>query len=1048
MTTTSQADGAGHTRGGGAEETREIFDIAQSCRELFSNYTNSSSSLSDLHARADLQQQRFYVWASYLGVFAPFNASLDKRLEHSDEIRSLVVQMLSLEVASTDHGAPADDKVISTSGLEGTPVQALEGIEASINRLNRLGAAIRKYSISGLDERVNAFTQRHGDENYTQLARHILRFKYRTATPSLQEHLALSMASRRQRLRYLHRHQSKLAGQINTTPIESISDREARPIASPAPSAEGAGGEKQQLSKAPPLLKTMALRRAHLGHYPLHGVRSETNASKFAPTPSVIAKLRRGDGASVVSSSTKSSTFMAEALEDYPDPPKALPDQPEPQCMYCCQPLDERERLGAKWMQVMPSRNIASSGTNFSHRLHVNKDLCPFVCLSDKCAQGPHSFPDFSLWSKHMRDAHTTKWPQQIHKPIIWACDIDHDVEEFTEEDQFQQHLASRHSDCTEEEKKGIAESCQMPRKRTKNTCPICGYDLSNNSNPESSASLRKGPALSDFAELDLMAKHVAGHLRQLAFDSSRNLEDQVEATSETSLITSEANLADRDSEVHPHSGADRLDDISLQFAEMEETSLGGPSRQNLNTFDGQWSPSEIDLLSRSPEDLSSSAIVEWSEVREELTKSTNAGLGRGAPDPILDHFLSLQTASYLLKLRKILDPSPFPENFFTFFNKSRVEGTGDWILQDERLEAWLRGDTQYLRVAGAAGTGKSFITTRLLAWGKKSLPDMAYFYFQDHNPETRSVLQALRDIAYQISESNALYARQILKDLYSTDQIRTIHDAFQRLLVEPFLSRDLWGTTIYIFLDGVDEANQDEVEELVNELAEQVQGYGEERELYRYKLQVALIGRPHLTETIESRFDALSRKQAITTIIVTPYRTAEDVRSFITEGVFYMRSLSRTSPSFKEEVTDAIAKQADGLFIVAKLMLVEAARKRNPRTLLKSLQSYPKEINGMLMQSLRTLAAAMTEEDVEDLNEMLSWVACAEKVLSLGELESILTTRFGDFPFRLEETLRGQLACFFELKREDGMTTDDLIREHERRMYHGGLLATLIPPC
>lgn len=96
MTTTAPATGISHIGARRAGEPSEILDLAHNCRELFVKCTSAHSVLSETHEKIDLQQQRFYVWESYLGVFAPFNASLDKCLQYSDEPRSLVLQMLSV----------------------------------------------------------------------------------------------------------------------------------------------------------------------------------------------------------------------------------------------------------------------------------------------------------------------------------------------------------------------------------------------------------------------------------------------------------------------------------------------------------------------------------------------------------------------------------------------------------------------------------------------------------------------------------------------------------------------------------------------------------------------------------------------------------------------------------------------------------------------------------------------------------------------------------------------------------------------------------------
>ncbi|KAK5993054.1 hypothetical protein PT974_06482 [Cladobotryum mycophilum] len=387
-------------------------------------------------------------------------------------------------------------------------------------------------------------------------------------------------------------------------------------------------------------------------------------------------------------------------------------------------------------------------------------------------------------------------------------------------------------------------------------------------------------------------------------------------------------------------------------------------------------------------------------------------------------------SATHRDKLRDILEPSPFAEDFYTAFSKSRIPGTGDWLIEDEGLKAWFQGETRYLWMCGSPGTGKSFLTTRLITWGLENLPQIAYFFFRDTDPETRSVLQALRDIAYQLTETDAYYAEKLMRQLHSTDDIKTVASAFRRLFIQPFAD-DKREKTVYIFLDGIDEANQGEVEELLSLLAPEEDGPLPAPE---QKIQFALIGRSYLTETVASALDPNGHGQVFTTILVTPDRSENDVAAFIKDGVRRSRILSRSTDRFKKDVVEAMKKQVDGLFILAKFMLTEINHKRHPSSILNSLESFPKEINGMLNKTLTNLAATVSEEEARDLNEMLQWVACAEESLTLEQLEAALILVFGDPPLRLEEELRGQYACFFELERADGLTTDDLIKDFAKK--------------
>jgi tetratricopeptide (TPR) repeat protein len=385
-------------------------------------------------------------------------------------------------------------------------------------------------------------------------------------------------------------------------------------------------------------------------------------------------------------------------------------------------------------------------------------------------------------------------------------------------------------------------------------------------------------------------------------------------------------------------------------------------------------------------------------------------------------------TAAHQNKLREILEPSPFPEDYYSSFEKYRVPKTGDWLLEDSGLQSWLRGETQYLWMSGGLGSGKSFLVTRLISWGSENLSHLAYFYFRANDPETRSVLQALRDVAYQLSESDAYYGRQLIRRIHNSDDIRTIPSAYRKLFIQP-LEEDTRGRSLHVFLDGIDEAEMAEMEEL---LAQLTPGEDEAQDSNRSRIQLCLVGRSYMSETIATHLDPPTTGHSLTVIQITGDRIARDVKAYIEDGVTHSRILSRSSPDFKKEVIETMEKRVDGLFILAKFMLADMNRKRRASSILKSLESFPREINGMLRKTLVDLSFTITEETA-DLNEMLRWVTCAEQALTLEQLEAALVLKFGDPPFRFEEILRGQYACFFELEREDGLTTDDLIKNYER---------------
>lgn len=75
----------------------KISDSGHYCQALFLECAEQPQRLQDIRNRAELLRQRFHIWASNIGVFtSSSNATLDKRLEYSDEVKDLVIQLLSL----------------------------------------------------------------------------------------------------------------------------------------------------------------------------------------------------------------------------------------------------------------------------------------------------------------------------------------------------------------------------------------------------------------------------------------------------------------------------------------------------------------------------------------------------------------------------------------------------------------------------------------------------------------------------------------------------------------------------------------------------------------------------------------------------------------------------------------------------------------------------------------------------------------------------------------------------------------------------------------
>jgi tetratricopeptide (TPR) repeat protein len=191
-----------------------------------------------------------------------------------------------------------------------------------------------------------------------------------------------------------------------------------------------------------------------------------------------------------------------------------------------------------------------------------------------------------------------------------------------------------------------------------------------------------------------------------------------------------------------------------------------------------------------------------------------------------------------------------------------------------------------------------------------------------------------------------------------------------------------------------------------------------------RSRVQLMMVGRPHLTDVITEAFE-----EEVPTIHVTSTKNSEDIVHYIQSSIRKSTILKRAPRELQIEIVEKLSKNAQGMFLWVSLMLKELAKKRSPTTLRKSLNEAPRGISEMFRHVLESFSSSMTDEDSGYLNELLAWTTCAQSPLKLSELDAVLKLMSdeGEGIFYLEGILRGQYASFFSLIREDGLSTADL---------------------
>ncbi|KAJ5093886.1 hypothetical protein N7456_009747 [Penicillium angulare] len=378
--------------------------------------------------------------------------------------------------------------------------------------------------------------------------------------------------------------------------------------------------------------------------------------------------------------------------------------------------------------------------------------------------------------------------------------------------------------------------------------------------------------------------------------------------------------------------------------------------------------------------------------------------------------------------LRYILGPSQ-PDSAQTWYDrisKTRIPGTGDWIVKENMFRAWIKENNPTLLVSGIPGAGKSYLAATMIDFlndqfaqsneGHVSV-SVAYFFFKDDNPDTRSVHQALRDLAYQISMTNTAYQKHVRR-IEDSAAISTIEAAWRRLFVDFFLESTNVQSSAYIIIDGIDEAD-DEERRLLFSLARDIQENADST-----TLRLAFIGRPHMSDQLYESLEA-----EVPTIHVTMNKNAADVERYIKASIQKSMFLRKTSVKLRQEILATSSSRAEGMFLWVNLMMQELIKCRSEAKIRNSLKEAPRGLKEMVRRILASFSSTCEPEELGFLNELLLWTACSPKPLILQEANDILrlTSPEEDGMIYLEGALRRQFASFFSLNRWDNLNTAEL---------------------
>ncbi|KAI5800138.1 hypothetical protein DFH27DRAFT_514271 [Peziza echinospora] len=386
-----------------------------------------------------------------------------------------------------------------------------------------------------------------------------------------------------------------------------------------------------------------------------------------------------------------------------------------------------------------------------------------------------------------------------------------------------------------------------------------------------------------------------------------------------------------------------------------------------------------------------------------------------------------------LRQTQQFLAPVSDVKNDYENVRRTLLPGTASWILEDFLFKTWVGevgGDAgKVLWVSGSPGSGKTFISGFIARTLSERYPQrvqdpsrisVAYFFLRENDkkvPEKRSMRAALRTMAMQVAENDKVYMQHVLKVARISPNLESfsVGVIWKELFTDFFLPK--CKSSVFLVIDGLDEADAGERQDFI-----EVLGDVDENNL---NIRVALIGRPELTQDILQNIVPCQ-------VVLTARRNAKDIEHFIKHKIARSR-LKSASQALKTEVIEALTQGANGMFLWIDLMIKELLHKIRPEQVRAALKNMPKGLPEMYTQVLTRLHSILDEEMIEDVSDILRWVACGEAALTYEQLRDALKLRTGEDMFCFYELLErcGSILAVFDA---EGALLEEILDSHDMR--------------
>ncbi|KAL6406885.1 ankyrin repeat domain-containing protein 52 [Ilyonectria robusta] len=308
-------------------------------------------------------------------------------------------------------------------------------------------------------------------------------------------------------------------------------------------------------------------------------------------------------------------------------------------------------------------------------------------------------------------------------------------------------------------------------------------------------------------------------------------------------------------------------------------------------------------------------------------------------------------------------------------------ESTSEWILQQPEYLRWTKnqdgdGALKFLWLRGGVGSGKTFLAHFIAKTLAGDHCNVVQYLFSTKQGQgiRRSNLLFVRTILYQLLINKNINTSSTFEALHSLRASSGKSEAQSppKLWAGLFqLARGLANTPVYLIVDAIDEADQDEREDILDSLARLVS--------LAPSIRVLITGRPDedIVAWVEKSSGISSLSQAISEFKIPDAAAARDIETYIDSRI--LRSSKLRHPAVAQQIKKDVTARAEGMFLYVRLMLDELEIESSVGAVRLRLGKFPRSLNDYYETVFRRISNN-TDSTRELARNLLAWVTTSHE--------------------------------------------------------------------